>query len=173
MKNKRAAFGFITKIILGVFTVGIVAFIVFSLIHQSTNDIFEPLKKLVGIETSKAEASTKNTDECTIQRYYWSKNSVKVGENAEIIIEGKGNCNGKQVRLGIYSGVFYEISNDVLGPRRENKEIAEFQNTFNQNTIKTDITVRKDDTNARLLYYYFILKFGDYTSPESERLEIA
>ncbi len=176
MKNKKGqeegGFGHAVGIAIAVLIVGIVAYIViFYSIPRSTSNILEPLKKLVGIETKKAEASTTNTNECIVKRYYWSKNSAKIGENIAIIVEGSGNCNDKKVKFEVYSTIFYEVSKDTLGPRRENKKIAEFQNAFNQNIVKIDFNVKKDDEDARLLYYYFIYEFGN-DKQRSENLGI-
>jgi len=158
MKNKRGAIGFVARVILAILVVGIVAYIIFSSIGKSTTSIFEPIKKLVGIEskeTGKAEAST-TADECFVKRYYWSKNSAKIGENAEIILEGKGDCNDKAVSIDIFKDNFLNFDS----------KSTSFDAIFKETKIKF-IWLPNEKGE-----FYFIFKFGTYTSPGSERLKV-
>ena len=162
MKNKKGqeeggGFGHIVGIAIAVFLVVIVAYIViFYSIPRSTSNILEPLKKLVGIETKKAEASNTNTNECIIKSYDWSKNSAKTGENIAIIVEGSGNCDDKVVNINIFKDNLLNFDS----------KSTSFDAIFKENKIKFSwLTSEKGK-------FYFIFKFGTYTSPESERLKV-
>ena len=155
MKHKKGAIGLVVGIIIAVFLVGAVAYITLHSFGASVTSILEPLKKLVGIETNKAEASNTKNGECTIKRYYWSKNNVKIGEKVEIIIEGSGNCNGKNVNINIFKDISFWFDS----------QLKLIDAPFKETIININWPTEKGK-------YYFVLKFGDYTSPESGRLEI-
>ena len=159
MKDKKSGVGLLVTIIIAFLLVGIVSYITLPSITKSVTSIFEPLKKLVGIETSKAEASATNTQDCTIpnNRYYWSKNSVKIGENAEIIIEGSGNCDGKSINIDVFKYVFL----------RSDQKYQSMDAQFKEGKAKFNLILNENDQ------FYFIFKFGTYTSPKSERIKVA
>lgn len=156
MKSEKGGVGLVVSIVIAILLVGIVAWITFRPIGTSVTNNFEMLKKMVGIETSKAEASTTNTDECTIKRYYWGKKSATIGEKVGIIIEGSGNCDGKIVNITIYQ---YGLISD--------RQSSEFNVKFKENNINADAQV--NDVGE----YYFVLKFNNKKYAKSERLTSA
>ena len=155
-KADSSIWGIIVSTFSIILVIGIIAVIVFHSFGISYTGIKETIAKLLGLGTSKAEASTKNTEGCTIKRFYWSKAAVKVGEPANIIIEGDGNCDGKGIAINTFKDIsFWPDSNYLsLNPQ--------FQDT------KAQIEFSTREKGA----YYFILKFGTYTSSESPRLQI-
>ena len=170
MKYKKGGFGIWVAIIIAVFLIGIVTFISSKSIFSSVTSIFEPLKKLVGIETSKAEAST-NTQDCTIKRYYWSTNKVRIGNTVYIVIEGSGNCDGKQVLIEAYGTYYKDVS---LPPTQITKvEIIQIDGTtqeFKGNIIKRELLI-ENPQSYRITSAYFKFKFGSYEE-SSNNLEI-
>lgn len=145
----------LATIFAAVFVILLVAYITIRLSGRSFSDISESVKKFAGLETKKAEAATKNTEGCTIKRYYWSKTTVKLGEQANIIIEGNGNCDGKSVAINSFNeGTLWDNNYLSFNPQ--------FQD------IKAEIGFPTKEKGK----FYFILIFGDYTSPKSTRLQI-
>lgn len=146
----------IAAIIVAIVIIGLVAYITLPSLGISFTGISETIKKFAGLETKKVEASTiKNIEGCTIKRYYWTKTVVKLGEPASIVVEGNGNCDGKDVAINAFNEGWVWDSNYLsLNPQFKD--------------IKTEISFPTKEKGT----FYFILKFGDYTSPKSARLNV-
>lgn len=158
MKHKKGAIGFVVGIILAVFLVGVVAYITLHSTGASVTSILEPLKKLVGIETSKAEESITQNKLCTIKRAYWSPtNKAKAGDEINVVIEGSGNCDDKGVKLYIYTD------------KRYPQDIQELK--FKDNKIIYKWNVQPKSTVSFFRGYYFTYNFGDFEG-RSENLEV-
>lgn len=135
---------------------GVVLYIFWHSSDINFTSISETIKKFAGLDTKKAEASTKNTEGCNIKRYYWSKTNVKLGEPASIIIEGNGNCDGKSVAINSFKDVRSWKDSNYLS----------FNPQFQDTKAQVAFPTREKGT------FYFTLIFGDYKSTESERLQI-
>ena len=146
----------IAAIIAAIVVIGVVAYITLRSAGISFTGISESIKKFAGLDTKKAEASTKDTEGCTIKRYYWSKTTVKVGESAIIFIEGNGNCDGKAIAINTFKDISFWPDSNYLSLNPQFKD------------TKAEISFPTKEKGK----FYFTLKFGDYTSPESERLQI-
>lgn len=152
MKYKKGSIGFIAGIILAILVVGAVAYISLRSIGISVTSIFEPLKKFIGLETSKTEASTAKTGVCIIKRYYWSKNNARIGEILNVVIEGgDGSCDGKSVMINIYKDRIF-----IIGDKLQKS----FDGNFKEGKININYQTNEKGS------FYFILKFEgkDFTS---------
>jgi len=176
MNNKKAeedAWSLMKGIIVGLMLVGILAFIVFRSIGISTTSIFEPLKKMLGFENkaekTKAEASTSAQD-CTIRKegYYWQPKRVRFGEQVSIVIEGSGNCDGKNVRLIVYGRFFNKRSST---PWEDIIIEGNIDIPFKDKIIKREFTLENAPDPLTMVSAYFTLEFGNYKA-RSDNLEI-
>ena len=163
MKHKKGAIGFVISVIIAVFLVGAVAYITLHSIGASVTSILEPLKKLVGIETNKAEASTTKTGECTVKRYYWQPNKARFGEEVGIVIEGSDSCDGKSIKLNVYTDLRYGATD----PKEEYLPSPVFKG--NKIVAKWYIPNRKYTFGFK--GHYFIYEFGN-DKRRSENLEV-
>ena len=93
--------GAILGIVIAALVVVTLVVIVIPAINTSGGGIIASLKEKLGFD-KKAEASTAKSDECRINRYYWSKDKVKIGEHVDVIVESTIGCNGKSVNVDIF-----------------------------------------------------------------------
>lgn len=158
MQNKNGI-GFLASLLLTILVIVVLGIIVFGSIKASFTGIFESLKKYIGIETPKAEASTK-IDECSIssiKRYYWSKDSAKIGEKVNIIIEGSRGCNGKSIRIDIYKDRIF-----IIGDKFQKSSNPEFK----ESQINVDWQGNEKGS------FYFIPIFGTNKLKKSDVIQI-
>ena len=161
MKNKKG--NWLVKAVIVILFVGILVFIIIPGVLNSSTLLAGPRKMLgIGTEEKNMDSSAKSGD-CTIKRFYWSKEKAKIGETVDIIVEGNENCNDKKVNIHILKDLAiccdqeYEVLNSAF---KENKIMAGW-------IVKTPSV-----SSLRFNGYYFKVNLDAYASAESTRLKI-
>lgn len=137
----------------------VLAIIIFPSIRKSASSIFEPLTKMLGLETKNAESQDSKEEGCTIMRQYWNPETAKYNPDflVKLIVEGKGNCDKKIAIIKIYEYNFL----------RSDKLINEQQEIFDGNKI---IANRNAGLEGE---FYFTVTMNDIESKQqSSRLKI-
>lgn len=160
MNYKKGGISFITGVILSILLVAILSSIVFRSTGISVTSIVENIKKLVNIETPKAEAG-QETKPCTIKRYYWSPNKARFRDEVNIVIEGEGTCNDKEVTIYTYESLFA-----ASGAGQKYEPTPKFKE--NKIVLKWYVYPR---STVGFRGYYFKYQFGNQQG-ESDNLEV-
>ena len=162
MRHKKAFFKEMALAILALILVSVLFYITVGGLQREGKGFFGFLegiyKKVMGPKEQETKSDIK---ECTIKRYYWSANKAKFRDEVNIVIEGQGNCDGKQVEVNTYADLRFSTDpGQKYGPAP----------TFKNNNIILKWYVYPRST-FMFKGYYFTYKFGN-DERRSDNIEI-
>jgi len=162
MNHKKAFIKEIVMIILALILVSVLFYIAVGGLQKEGKGFFGfldgILKKITG---TKEQATASDIKDCAIKRYYWSANKANFRDEASIVIEGQGNCDGKQVEVYTYADLRFSTD-----PGQKYEPAPTFKNN---NIILKWYVYPRSTFNFR--GYYFTYKFGN-DGKRSDNLEV-